>query len=1336
MMHHHHHQQQQQPYAYPQQGAGGYGVRDQYPPRDYRYEDRGREYSSGGYGGRGPGDGRDRGGGAGLGSGGYRPSSHYGPNFAPPPQGPSAPRAFVMSPQPGFLPPQPGRPSPQIVMVPAGPPGSIPARLPYQMGPNTVYMPVPQQQMQVGGYPVSQEAGYYAPRGPFPGNYGLPGPAYSQNPPQPKMHTGNVNTPSGAVGGTAGALDGVVSNGVVDAARPGGMPYTTAPAQPVALPKKTPLVITRKDGTIVNPLAAVEKSSVDAASAPVAVSVGGLTLEDQTAVPASTTQPENVTSEIVSLTVSAPGPEPTPSPVSVPSVPTSALSLEPSVHSVPAPAPAPAPLLEPPASVPREDESAPTHDTPRSEAFSSAKSSHGANLSSSSLALSEAEDSVNPPPPYSNASAEAEDDDYSSFCNDSHNGDDGSVPPYSSQRSSTSATPSLSNSASHESLTAMGKAVVGPALSTALASIQLQQQAGLTSKAVKEEDEDEWEKNVQNLEVPNVARVVQPAVSPAASLTPSTTPPQRSLRPGGGSAMVKLNAGALNAPKGPKREYSREDIIRLRPSQLPERPAICVTMYSQVTDPLSKERKAITGFWLRPSAGVSPQRGDYRSRDSGSVGGGGGGGGYRDGHQPGESGGERWDRGKQGLPPIQDSRGPGGGRGKKPAGPRPVKEVIDPVEKLINDVRAILNKITPQSFEKLTDQLCQIPIGTNPMLDKLIELVFEKAVNEPNFANLYSDMCHALEKQSRHWGFLQIVHLRDTNEYTWVQDLDVDNDISGPFDSAKDAIADVLSESPMGAKPQSIKVNIDEVSITTLGPCQVLLKVYTDGSLAPNTQYFVSCEEYIRENVQLFEKSFETKETAGKQAIKKNSVRNRLLYVCQNEFQSAVDRVGEYDLQPLRDKINEHRKNQLEDARLALEAELEEKEFKVKRRMLGNVRFIGELFKKGMMQAQVMHQIIKALSCIVNDQDEPVAFKDPVPEYDLEMLCKLLHTTGAMLEEDARSKKERGAQFNWYFNQIFAISKNKNYSSRIRFSLDEVLELRRNYWNARRKEEGPATIEAIHAKAAQEEAARALASQQGRIYDPRGQVHGSPGVRPGESGGGRPPLGGSGGPKGGMPPTPKLLARAQDARQAGGNTPASGGKGKSGGASPLVSGSKKSAGPSGGSQSQHGSQGSNSKSSSDKAGGGGAISASSATASGGNSAPASQPAAKAASGTDIVEAIKAKALVDKVGSSVREFTNVGDLEEVKLVLKDLPSASLGTMVQVVVREYIATKPAEDAKRSKLFELLSSLAEELATHLEEVKAAVSSCDELLNLNDTMVDSQQVRHLKCSFQSLLL
>ena len=71
----------------------------------------------------------------------------------------------------------------------------------------------------------------------------------------------------------------------------------------------------------------------------------------------------------------------------------------------------------------------------------------------------------------------------------------------------------------------------------------------------------------------------------------------------------------------------------------------------------------------------------------------------------------------------------GGKRTHETAGPMPKKIVSDPAELLSRNVQDILNKITPQTFSKLTGKLCDIPIDTNELLDLMIQKVFEKAIS-------------------------------------------------------------------------------------------------------------------------------------------------------------------------------------------------------------------------------------------------------------------------------------------------------------------------------------------------------------------------------------------------------------------------------------------------------------------------------------------------------------------------------------------------------------------------------------------------------------------------------
>jgi hypothetical protein len=133
----------------------------------------------------------------------------------------------------------------------------------------------------------------------------------------------------------------------------------------------------------------------------------------------------------------------------------------------------------------------------------------------------------------------------------------------------------------------------------------------------------------------------------------------------------------------------------------------------------------------------------------------------------------------------------------------------DGLEKLSVDVTSILNKITPDTSEKLTNKLINdIPITSNAMLDKLISLIFEKAVLESTFAEVYADICSKLEKD-KYWDFLQVVHNIDLNEYFWIKDLEFNNFLAGPFHSIQECINSTKNEVNLNNYKYFIKYIID-----------------------------------------------------------------------------------------------------------------------------------------------------------------------------------------------------------------------------------------------------------------------------------------------------------------------------------------------------------------------------------------------------------------------------------------------------------------------------------------------------------------------------------------------
>lgn len=64
----------------------------------------------------------------------------------------------------------------------------------------------------------------------------------------------------------------------------------------------------------------------------------------------------------------------------------------------------------------------------------------------------------------------------------------------------------------------------------------------------------------------------------------------------------------------------------------------------------------------------------------------------------------------------------------------------------IRSVKGILNKLTPEKFERLLNQLLEV-ITTSDILKHTITLVFENAVAQPTFCAMYADLCLSLSKE-------------------------------------------------------------------------------------------------------------------------------------------------------------------------------------------------------------------------------------------------------------------------------------------------------------------------------------------------------------------------------------------------------------------------------------------------------------------------------------------------------------------------------------------------------------------------------------------------------------
>ncbi|XP_022104164.1 eukaryotic translation initiation factor 4 gamma 3-like isoform X7 [Acanthaster planci] len=261
----------------------------------------------------------------------------------------------------------------------------------------------------------------------------------------------------------------------------------------------------------------------------------------------------------------------------------------------------------------------------------------------------------------------------------------------------------------------------------------------------------------------------------------------------------------------------------------------------------------------------------------------------------------------------------------KPDKDMPADEEEAKTKELFKKIKSLLNKLTPNNYEKLKTQAIGYNIDTEERLKGVIDLVFEKAISESSFSKTYAQLCRDLSQ----------------------------------------------------------------------------LKVPA---------------------------------ASGNGMVQ---FRTLLINRCQKEFEKEKSDEQEEKLE--REKIAQLPADQ----RSAALENLEIKLIKNKQRMLGNIRFIGELFKLQMLIEQIMHDCIFKLLC--NKDDE-----------SLECMSHLMSTIGKILDhEKAKNRMDQ------YFNQIKNLTANKKTSARIRFMLQDITDLRARNWVPRRANDNPKTIEQI-----------------------------------------------------------------------------------------------------------------------------------------------------------------------------------------------------------------------------------------------------------------------------------
>lgn len=413
-------------------------------------------------------------------------------------------------------------------------------------------------------------------------------------------------------------------------------------------------------------------------------------------------------------------------------------------------------------------------------------------------------------------------------------------------------------------------------------------------------------------------------------------------------------------------------------------------------------------------------------------------------------------------------------------------------------VKAILNKMTKEKFDRLSAQMLEIPILSYEILTMMIDFVYDKAIDEPSFGDMYADLCVRLSETVQGNKFVHIIEsdeepptddgqaapaARDESTmhtvYRWSNDVSTsDAEVVGPLSSAEACTAaafDEVERTPI----ERGEMELELVSITIKRG--ILIKIMKKKMVEEGEEdvfyavYFPASEaqECGQQISEIFLSEFECQADASK----KNSFKRSLLNKCEEEFNKKDIYV---DWKKEKTEYEESKSKLTNQERAEKEAELKFRRIRIKKQMLGNVKFIGQLYKSGLLKEKIMRYCISEMLKL----EERTDIKSKNPEYkdtgrtdldeeDHEAICSMFATIGFTID-----KMPAAVFMDVCFAKIDHLIDDKDLPSRSRFMYKDLLDLRSNAWVPRRKEEKAKTIAEIREDVEREEQRQAQQSAQ------------------------------------------------------------------------------------------------------------------------------------------------------------------------------------------------------------------------------------------------------------------
>ena len=128
---------------------------------------------------------------------------------------------------------------------------------------------------------------------------------------------------------------------------------------------------------------------------------------------------------------------------------------------------------------------------------------------------------------------------------------------------------------------------------------------------------------------------------------------------------------------------------------------------------------------------------------------------------------------------------------------------------------------------------------------------------------------------------------------------------------------------------------------------------------------------------------------------------------------------------------------------------------------MGNVRLIGHLFNRRVVNHKIVHVCVQQLLSGGTGKISGKGSNAHVHENCIECACELVSLTAKQLGENEASNKLVAS----YFARLEQLLKDKSLSSRVRFLIKDVQELKKAKWVPRKEANTAKKISEIHAQA-------------------------------------------------------------------------------------------------------------------------------------------------------------------------------------------------------------------------------------------------------------------------------